>query len=129
VTLAYLDASALAKLIVRERGSAALVRWIHTRRLTSSAIARVEVHRAVRRSSLARMIPIDEVFATVDWVACNDAALARAVAIRPDAVRTLDAIHIATALEIGGELEAFVTYDGRQAEAAALAGLPVESPG
>jgi len=75
------------------------------------------------------MIPIDEVFATVDWVACNDAALARAVAIRPDAVRTLDAIHIATALEIGGELEAFVTYDGRQAEAAALAGLPVESPG
>jgi predicted nucleic acid-binding protein len=128
VTLSYLDASALTKLVVRERGSAALVRWVRTRRLTSSAIARVEVHRAVKRLSRARMNPIDEVFATVDWVACNDAALARAAAVEPDTVRTLDAIHVATALEIGGELEAFVTYDDRQAEAAALARLPVVSP-
>lgn len=53
--------------------------------------------------------------------------LARAVA--PASVSTLDAIHLATALQTRGELDAFVTYDKRLADAAAAAGLHVEAPG
>jgi predicted nucleic acid-binding protein len=54
---------------------------------------------------------------------------ARAAALAPPALRTLDAIHLASAMELGADLEAFVTYDRRLAEAAAAAGLPVTSPG
>jgi hypothetical protein len=53
--------------------------------------------------------------------------LARAVA--PASVRSLDAVHLATALQIRGEVDAFVTYDKRLADAAATAGLHVEAPG
>jgi predicted nucleic acid-binding protein len=58
-----------------------------------------------------------------------DVAIARsAAALGPSALRTLDAIHLATAMALGPELDAFVTYDDRLAEAARAVGLPVVRP-
>jgi len=48
--------------------------------------------------------------------------------VGPAGLRSLDAIHLASALTLGDELDAFVTYDARQADAARAAGLTVESP-
>jgi uncharacterized protein len=48
--------------------------------------------------------------------------------VRPATVGSLDAIHLGTALHAGGALTSFVTYDKRLLDAAAAAGLPVDSP-
>ena len=106
--VAYADASAIVKLILVEPGSPALHRWIleHDRLLTSR-VGAVETARAASR------LPHD--IRQLDAV------------IQPAALRTLDAIHLSTALEIG-PIDAFVTYDDRLAEAARLVGLPVLRP-
>ena len=57
-----------------------------------------------------------------------DRRVTDAVGIEPGSLSTLDAIHVASALRLGRELEAFVSYDLRQLEAAAALGLPVASP-
>jgi uncharacterized protein len=116
------------KLIVRERGSAALVRWVADRRLISSGIARTEAARAIRRSVARRMNPLDQVFDAVTFVECDDEVLTLAANLEPPQMRTLDAIHVATALRSANDLESFVTYDERQSTAAMAAGLPVRSP-
>ena len=51
-----------------------------------------------------------------------------AASLQPVVLRTLDAIHVASALALGSELDAFVTYDDRMAEAARAIGLPVVRP-
>jgi predicted nucleic acid-binding protein len=61
-------------------------------------------------------------------IECDALIADRASGISPAAVRTLDAIHVATALALGRTLDAFVTYDERLAEAAREAGLPVVMP-
>jgi predicted nucleic acid-binding protein len=53
---------------------------------------------------------------------------ARASGLHPPRLRSLDAVHLASALTLEPELDAFVTYDDRQAAAARGAGLVVESP-
>lgn len=58
-----------------------------------------------------------------------DPAIARAAGdLAPFSLRTLDAIHLASALARGPELDAFLTYDDRLAEAARSLGLPVVRP-
>lgn len=127
-SLAYADASAIAKLVLTEPGSQAMLRWfIEAERVVSNRVALVEVHRAAARKRhepgrLAAVLDAIEVFELDEDVAL------RAQAVEPSAIRTLDAIHIATALAIGPTLDAFVTYDDRQAEAARAAGLPVIRP-
>jgi len=116
------------KLIVRERGSAALVRWVAERRLISSSIALTETTRALRRSAARRMNPLDEVFGSVTFIDCDAEVLSVAANLEPPEMRTLDAIHVATALRSTADLDSFVTYDERQAKAAVAAGLPVRSP-
>ncbi len=61
-------------------------------------------------------------------VALDRTIVSRAASLAPPGLRTLDAIHLATALELGRELEAFVTYDTRQGEAARSIGLRVAAP-
>ena len=61
-------------------------------------------------------------------IECDASSVIAPAAIAPSAVRTLDAIHVATALALGGTLDAFVTYDERLAVAAREAGLPVVAP-
>jgi predicted nucleic acid-binding protein len=127
----YLDASAVVKLIVDESCSAELAEYLRPRQLRiASRIADVEVRRAITRCGA----PIDpervaRVLAALLMVEL-DASLANAAGrLSPPTLRTLDAIHLAVALELIPDLEAFVTYDHRLAEAAARAGLVVVSPG
>lgn len=124
---AYLDASAIVKLVVTESESTPLLHWyLEVERVVTSRIGIIETRRAIRRrehdeSRLAAVIDRLEVFELDPEID------QRASAIFPLSLRTLDAIHVATALSIPG-LGSFVTYDDRLADAARHVGLPVVRP-
>ncbi|MBX3031093.1 MAG: type II toxin-antitoxin system VapC family toxin [Chloroflexi bacterium] len=125
----YLDASAIVKLVVAEAGTSEVIDFLRTRptRVTC-AVSPVEVRRAVVRRlgpSAARGSAFDGILV----VDLTTTIVERAGDLEPDGLRTLDAIHLATALELRAELEAFMTYDRRLAEAARAVGLPVVAPG
>ena len=96
----------------------------------SSALALAEVPRALRRARFgaAERRRAREVLARVALVDIDRRALTAAAAIEPPTVRTLDAIHLATALALHEDLAALVTYDRRLAVAAERADLPVQAP-
>ncbi len=125
----YLDASALVKLIITERETDALRSFLgaHQRRLTS-AVAAVEVPRAAARIGLVADAQLAALREAVDFADVDDATLNAAINIEPATLRTLDAIHLATALLVREDLAALVTYDRRLADAAQDVGLPVVSP-
>jgi predicted nucleic acid-binding protein len=127
--LVYLDSSALVKLVVRERETAALRRFLVTRdNRISSIVATVEVVRASRRFGEAAGRRATEVLAGVALLALDDAVVSRARTLDPVALRTLDAIHLASALSLVPDLGGFVVYDDRLEAAAREAGLSVVRP-
>jgi uncharacterized protein len=126
--LTYLDSSALVKLVLHETESAALARYLRRKRVTASALARVEVARAIVPSSAAREQRLRALFAGVEVIRVNDRVLAEAARIPPWTLRTLDAIHLATARLWGDELARIVTYDQRMADAARAMGIDVAAP-
>jgi uncharacterized protein len=100
---------------------------VRGRRIASSRVAIVEVAKAVARAN-PEADP-DPVFAMLAFVEL-DADLAEiAGATGGTGLRALDAIHVASALRLGREVDVFVTYDDRQASAARAAGLEVDAPG
>jgi predicted nucleic acid-binding protein len=113
------------KLAVREPESAALRR---RRPLVSSALARTEVLRALLPGGEAAVARGREVLARLDLVRANDRVQEAAGASLPAELRSLDAIHLATAQRLGGDLGPFVTYDDRLAEAARRPGYRVAAP-
>ena len=127
----YLDSSALVKLVAPESESRALFDFIggYMERI-SSVLARVEVHRAVRRAggSLAERRRADRVLARVALVRIDDPLIVLASQLRPTDLRSLDAIHLATALSASDSIAGMVTYDDRLARAAASARLEVFRP-
>ena len=126
----YVDSSALVKLAVLEPESAALRRYLRRRRpLVSSALARTEVLRALLPLGRDAIERGRAVLATVDLVRVNDRVLEAAGTLRPATVRFLDAIHIATAQQMGVDLSRVVTYDERMAAGARTLGFSVISPG
>ena len=125
----YLDSSAGLKLLVKEPESPALRAWLNDRGgWTSSALFRTELVRAARRSHSARVLAAREMIARVAIVDVDTAILNEAADLDPRTLRSLDAIHLATALRVADELEAIVTYDRRMIEGARALGLPVASP-
>ena len=126
--VAYADASALVKLVVDEAESARVFRWyVEVDRVATSRIGVVETIRAsARREHDAGYR--DRVLEGVEIVEIDPAIARVAASLGPPLLRTLDAIHLATALALGPELDAFVTYDDRLAEAARSLGLPVVQP-
>jgi predicted nucleic acid-binding protein len=125
----YLDASAAVKLILREPESEALTQYLARQRtVLSSRVLGVEVLRAVRRLDGTLEDQAHAVLAVTASVELDADIAAAAGAADPPTLRSLDAIHLASALSIGPELDAFVTYDIRQADAARALGLVVESP-
>jgi predicted nucleic acid-binding protein len=129
VSLVYLDSSALVKLVVQERESDVLRQYLATAGpLTSSILATVEVARAVARMATELAPAAVAVLDSVSLIGLDARIAARAGSLRPAGLRTLDAIHLATALELGSELTAFVSYDERLSEAAGEKGLPVVAP-
>ena len=125
--LFYLDSSALVKLVVAEHETAALRSYLGSDpTLTSSVLAAVEVPRAARRyraDAAAR-----EVLEGVALIELSDDLARQAVMLEPPSLSSLDAIHLASALSLGEELEAFVGYDERLSEAVRVAGLEVAAP-
>ncbi len=126
--LSYVDASALVKLVVLEPGSDAMLRWyVESQSVVTSRIGVVETSRAAKRQEHDPQ-RLRRVLDSVTVIECDAVIGDRAASLMPWAVRMLDAIHVATALELGSALDAFVTYDERLAEAARGAGLPVVAP-
>ena len=128
--MVYLDSSALVKLVVSEPESVALRLYlVDHRERVSSALAYVEVCRAVRRTgaSEAALRRAEHVLARIGLVTLDEPLLRAAAALSPTGLRSLDAVHLATALSLDG-LDAVVTYDRRFDAAASEAGLAVESP-
>jgi predicted nucleic acid-binding protein len=127
--IAYLDTSALVKLVLVERGSSGLGDFARTRSVVSSDLARVELPRAIRRLGFeGRAAELaDRLLSRIVLLKLDRATLSSAATVDPAALRSLDAIHLASAMSVP-ELESFVTYDRRLADAAEQAGLRVESP-
>jgi len=125
----YLDASALVKLVLPERESAALEETLRQwPRRASSVIARVELRLAAARSGRATVNErADRILERTSVVPLNRGVIEQAGHLSP--LRALDAIHLASALSLGGGLGAFVAYDRRLGVAAEAAGVPVLAPG
>lgn len=130
--LRYVDSSALVKLVAPEPESARLLEHLSRPEdgAVSSALSIVDVGRAV-----ARVRPGDEAAARVEAVLSaveirqvDQSILRAASSLEPAGLRTLDAIHLATALELVGELHEFVAYDSRLLEGASRHGLAAVSP-
>jgi hypothetical protein len=125
----YLDSSALVKLVVVERESAALRRFlVDEPDRASCALARVEVIRAVRIHGPATVNRAQRLLQRLNLVEVDDELLEAAAALDPRILRSLDAIHVAAAQLLGEELTAVVTYDRRMAAAAELLELTVAAP-
>ena len=132
----YADASALVKLARDEAESASLSAYLAGADLVSSELALAEVPRALRRAvAMDPALPLEGLWGRVDELIHRIAlrpidhdVLLGAAALTEPSLRTLDAIHVTTALHLS-PVEAFVTYDERQAAAARLAGLRTVAPG
>lgn len=127
----YLDTSAAAKLMHIEPETEALTSWLtpHTESMVSSDLLRTELLRTSWRygpggPEAARQV-LDTLHLEPLTTALTEAA---GVVLGGHPVRSLDALHIATAQTYGDQLHRFVTYDHRQADAARALGIPVESP-
>ena len=125
----YLDVSAIVKIVLREVGSPELIDFLAGRSdRVSSVIAAVEAPRAILRREPGAAASVAALIEGLDLVRLDAAIVRRAASLPPTVVRSLDAIHIASAMAIG-DIDAFITYDERQAEAARMLGLPVVAPG
>lgn len=125
----YLDSSAIVKLVVGEPEAQALRRRLRRRRvLVSSALARTEVLRAVLLLGPAYVERAHEALRTVSLLRLDDRLLDNAGSLAPAHVRSLDAIHLATAGRLREDLRVVMTYDTRMADAALELGMAVESP-
>ena len=141
----YLDSCALVKLVLSEKETPALERFLDGRRaeMVSCQLALTEVVRVVRRSchNDQRKLTVDQsvlderlelatrLLDRIDLVVVNRAVFLAAAAFADDPlVGSLDALHLAAARTVGPELSAFVTYDKALARAASAAGLPLEQP-
>lgn len=121
----------MLKLAHAETESAALRDWLNRRDdvpWVSSALVEVETFRALARRAPAAISRLHPVLDLIDLVEIDATIRMLAQTVRPPIVRSLDAIHLATALHIGGQLTAFVTYDRRLADAADAVGLNVQMP-
>ncbi len=126
----YLDASAFVKFIVDEPESRALHEFLAGEhgRFLSSALLRTEAMRAAVRHGPDALGVAREALGRVDLVSIDDRILDGAGRLHSDKLRSLDAIHVATAAAIGDDLSVIVTYDERMIEAAGLMGLRTATP-
>jgi predicted nucleic acid-binding protein len=127
----YLDSAAIVKLVHAESESQALRDWLDERAETgwaSSVLAEIESSRALARYAPEAVARLHPVLDLIDLVELDAGIRILAQTVKPATVRSLDAIHLATALRIRPQLTSFVTYDKRLADAARAAGLPVDMP-
>jgi predicted nucleic acid-binding protein len=126
----YFDTSALAKLMLAEAETNALREWIGARSdqpLVTNTIGVVELQRLAARVDQTVVTAAIQLLGRIGQLELTPSALVRAAQFPPPEVRTLDALHLASAAELN-DLRAVVTYDQRMFAAAIGHGLPVESP-
>lgn len=133
MSTAYVDASALVKLVIEEPESQALA--AHLERyaaVVSSIVGRIELGRAARRfaggSDTELLGRVEKVLAGVIVIPLDVAIAAAAATVAPPNLRTLDAVHLATIMAVESELDCCFCYDGRLAEAVAARGITVSAP-
>jgi uncharacterized protein len=128
-TIAYVDSSALVKLVVPEAESHALRSELgEWERHVSSALARVEVVRACARVSAKATRTAEQVVDALDLISVDNAVLRKAAQLEPAELRSLDAIHVASALVLGDALGVAIVYDDRLVQAMAAAGIATAAP-
>lgn len=129
--LVYLDSSAIVKLVVREVETRALRTALlaHRQRATSE-IALVELRRALRRAGGGppESARAQAVLAGLHLVRLDAEIMNLAGEIEPAELRSLDAIHLASALALGSAIDVFIAYDRSLTKAAAANGLRTLSP-
>ena len=131
MTVLYVDTSALAKTVLAEAESAAVISLLDGLRadqVWSSALTRTELVRSIARSKGQRTGFARQRLARVSLIALSDSLLDAAAALSPAVLRSLDAIHVASAMRLGADLDAVLTYDNRTADAARANGLTVLAP-
>lgn len=127
----YLDSAAVVKLSHAEPESVALRRWLDERAETgwiSSVLTEIESFRALARYAPDAVPRLPAVLDQIDLIELDLPVRILARTVRPVTVRSLDAIHLGTALHFRSGLASFVTYDKRLLDAAEAASLPVDSP-
>lgn len=126
--VAYFDSAAIVKLVLDEPGSVSLRAWAMDRPWVTSLVAVTEVMRATRRGEPSKLPKAVEVMEQATHLPLGSDVVALAGMLDPPALRSLDAVHLASALALEDTLDAFVTYDRRLADAATAAGLHVVAP-
>jgi hypothetical protein len=127
----YLDSAAVVKLAHAEQESAALRGWLDERAETpwiSSVLTEIESFRALARYAPEAASRLPAVLDQIDLIDLDQHIRMVARTVAPTTVRSLDAIHLGTALRSRPSLISFVTYDKRLLDAAQAAGLPIDSP-
>lgn len=126
----YLDTSALVKLVVAETETEALRAWIGAADtpLVSSDLTRTELLRAVRRMAPDELVRARRVLDSLTLLTLTTATFESAARLDPAVLRSLDALHVASALELEDELQGLVAYDDRLAVAAQAQGIAVVAP-
>jgi predicted nucleic acid-binding protein len=127
----YLDSAAVVKLAHAEPESAALRGWLEERaeaQWVSSVLTEIESFRALARYAPEAVSRLPAVLDQIDLIDLDQPIRMLARTVTPAAVRSLDAIHLGTALHVRPSLTSFVTYDKRLLDAAQAAGLPIDSP-
>jgi predicted nucleic acid-binding protein len=127
--LTYVDSSAIVKLVVAEPESKALRRYLSRRQpLVSSVLARTEVARALIPGGREAVTRGEDVLRRIQLLRINDRVLHDAGRMEPADLRSLDAIHLASARHLGPSVKQIVTYDERMATAARAGGWSVAAP-
>jgi predicted nucleic acid-binding protein len=127
----YLDSAAVVKLVHAEPESQALRGWLDERAETgwvSSVLVEIESFRALARHAPAAVARLHPVLDQIELIDLSPRIRILAQTVQPVTVRSLDAIHLGTALHARPVLTSFVTYDKRLLDAAAAAGLPAVAP-
>lgn len=127
----YLDSAAVVKLVHAEPQSPALRSWLDERAETgwvSSVLVEIESFRALARYAPEAVHRLHPVLDQIDLIDLSPRVRILAQTVTAVMIRSLDAIHLGTALRIRGILTSFVTYDKRLLDTAIAAGLPAESP-
>ncbi len=126
----YIDTSALVKLVSVEAGTPALHEWVATNApvLVASHLITTELWRAVARSGSASSLNVMDGLAAIDLLPATAAIFEAAGALGPADLRSLDAVHLATALDLGDDCDGIITYDARLADACREHGLAVLAP-
>jgi predicted nucleic acid-binding protein len=127
----YLDSAAVVKLVHAEPESPALRAWLNERAetdWTSSVLVEIESFRALARYAPEAVTRLHLVLDQIELIDMSPRVRVLAQTVIPVTIRSLDAIHLGTALTLRDNLTSFITYDKRLLEAATAAGLPVDSP-